>query len=256
MSTAMALRAQIDSARLARGDAPIGYKIGFTNRSIWPLYQVDSPIFAPVWRTSVDTALADEADLLQLGRPLRLFNRPRLEPEIVLGLARAPESDALDDVAKAIAWVAHGFEIVQSPWPDWQFSAAEAMASQGLHGALLIGPRSRVVRAAGLADALSRVRLAIASDGHELARGEGSAVLDGPIQALAWLVRMLAENPVSHRAFALGAGSVVTTGTLTDAQPLMAGQCWQTRVEMAPGTVGPTEGACLSEALQGLRLSC
>jgi len=33
--------------RLARGEVPRGYKIGFTNCSIWPLYQV----FAPIWGT-------------------------------------------------------------------------------------------------------------------------------------------------------------------------------------------------------------
>lgn len=257
---AIALREEIDRIRLARGDAPLGYKIGFTNRSLWPIYKVDSPILAPVWRSSVDCALPSgngrKVDLLEVGRPLLMFNRPRLEPEIVLGLSREPASDALDDVAAAVAWVAHGFEIVQSPWPDWQFSAAEAMASQGLHGALLIGPRSIVRRADGLADALSAVRVSIACNDDDVATGEGSAVLDGPVQALSYLVRMLAANPPSHPVFRLGAGSIVTTGTLTDAQPMRSGQRWRTRIEMAPRTAGAASSASLAHALRGIELAC
>jgi 2-oxo-3-hexenedioate decarboxylase len=38
-----------------------------------------------------------------------------------------------------IDWVAHGFELVQSIFPGWKFSAPDAAAAFGLHGALLIG---------------------------------------------------------------------------------------------------------------------
>jgi len=40
---ALAVRA----LRMARGEKPMGFKIGFTNRTIWPRYQV----FAPIWGT-------------------------------------------------------------------------------------------------------------------------------------------------------------------------------------------------------------
>jgi 2-oxo-3-hexenedioate decarboxylase len=43
-----------------------------------------------------------------------------------------------------VAWVAHGFEIVQSIYPDWKFSPADSAAANGLHGALLIGPRHEI----------------------------------------------------------------------------------------------------------------
>jgi 2-oxo-3-hexenedioate decarboxylase len=39
-----------------------------------------------------------------------------------------------------IDWVGHGFELVQSIFPGWKFSAPDAVAAFGLHGALLIGP--------------------------------------------------------------------------------------------------------------------
>jgi hypothetical protein len=43
-----------------------------------------------------------------------------------------------------IDWVGHGFEIVQSIFPEWKFSAADTVAAFGLHGALLIGARHSI----------------------------------------------------------------------------------------------------------------
>jgi len=48
-------------------------------------------------------------------------------------------------------------------------------------------------------------------------------VLGSPAQALAHLVRVLATQP---RSPPLAAGEIVTTGTLTDAWPVKAGETW------------------------------
>ena len=39
----------------------------------------------------------------------------------------------------SIEWLAAGFEVVQSPYPLWQFRAPDAVAAFGLHGALVVG---------------------------------------------------------------------------------------------------------------------
>ncbi|MDP3171135.1 MAG: hydratase, partial [Polaromonas sp.] len=54
-AAALAVRA----ARIAAGECPAGYKVGFTNRTIWPRYGVYAPIWGTVWQGSlsrVDTA--------------------------------------------------------------------------------------------------------------------------------------------------------------------------------------------------------
>ena len=57
--------------------------------------------------------------------------------------------------------------------------------------------------------------------------GKGSLVLDSPLQALhLWLQAMSVQSP----QWQVGAGDIVTTGTLTDAWPIAAGQHWQTRL--------------------------
>ncbi len=45
---AYAVAREIHGLRLARGERPVGRKIGFTNRNIWPEYGV----YAPIWATS------------------------------------------------------------------------------------------------------------------------------------------------------------------------------------------------------------
>jgi 2-oxo-3-hexenedioate decarboxylase len=53
--------------------------------------------------------------------------------------------------------------------------------------------------------------------------GIGANVLDGPPAALAHLARVVAGQP----QFApLAAGEIVTTGTITDAWPVVSGQTW------------------------------
>jgi 2-keto-4-pentenoate hydratase len=61
-------------------------------------------------------------------------------------------------------------------------------------------------------------------------------VLDGPMSALRlWLAAMAEQTPQAG----VRAGEVVTTGTLTDAWPVQAGQTWRTQTDDArlPGLV-------------------
>ena len=73
------------------------------------------------------------------------FAEPRIEPEIVFGLGRAP-LPGMDEPAlmECIDWVALGYEVVQSIFPGWKFTAADTIAANALHGALLVGNRHAV----------------------------------------------------------------------------------------------------------------
>ena len=225
LATAEDVQAGIVAARIARGERQVGYKIGFTNRTIWPLYGVYEPIWGPIYDTTVILLDGIEADL----DPAR-FILPRLEPEIVFALRSAPATAELKDVAAALDWAAHGFEIVQSPFADWRFTAAESFAAQSLHGALLVGPRVPIGQIADspeqLVGLLSRFSIELSQGGELVASGRGSDVLDSPLHALSHLVRQLGS-----RGLALSPGDIITTGALTDAQPLASGQQWHTRLE-------------------------
>jgi 2-oxo-3-hexenedioate decarboxylase len=225
LDDAYRVAAAVHRLRMARGERPVGRKIGFTNRRIWDEYGV----YAPIWGHVYDTTLHD-LDAVAAGFPLGGLAEPRIEPEIIFGMSAAPHA-AMDDqrLLECIEWVAHGFELVQSIYPGWVFTAADTVAAYGLHGALLVGRRVPV--AGDLARweaALPAFRIELACTGAPMEQGAGSHVLDGPLPALRHLLSVLeaaAEQPP------LRAAEIVTTGTLTRALPVEPGQCWSTRID-------------------------
>jgi 2-keto-4-pentenoate hydratase len=216
---------RIHEARVAAGALPIGRKIGFTNRNIWPVYGVYEPIWAHVYDTTV-TRLTNSTGTCAVAR----FAEPRIEPEIVLHFKRAPAATRdPEEILSCIDWIAHGFEIVQTHFPEWKFKVADTIADSSLHGALFIGEPQNVEQLGrDLVSRLASFRVALMCDGVERDRGTGSNVLDSPLAAVAHLVGVLAEQP---RSQALKAGELVTTGTLTQALPIHAGELWSTRIE-------------------------
>lgn len=211
--------------RKARGETPVGRKIGFTNRATWSAFGVSGPIWNYMFDSTVhDLAAVDETFALT-GLP-----EPRIEPEIVLHLAHAPSID-MDDAAllDCIDWIAHGFEIVYSIFPGWTFAAADAVAAYGVHGALLLGPRHWIGDSrARWTEALPTFAVELTGDHGVHLRGHGHHVLGGPIQALRFLVQDLAKSPGSDP---LKAGEIVTTGTLTEVPPAAPGQTWKTALD-------------------------
>jgi 2-oxo-3-hexenedioate decarboxylase len=155
------------------------------------------------------------------------FCQPRIEPEIMERVARAPAAAEPEAIAAALEWVAHGFEIVDSHAANWKFKVADTVADFGLHGALFIGAPQAAVEIADIVTTLSSLDVELSRNGTVVDRGRGSNVLDGPLQAIAHLMRVLAAQ---DRFPSLGAGEIITTGTLTAAWPVEAGQRWSTRL--------------------------
>src|ERR1700745_3382287 len=125
----------------ARGETITGRKIGFTNREMWKVYGVQSPI----WGYATNRTTYELASTKVM--PVKDFTEPRIEREIMFRLKAAPlpgmnEAALLD----CIEWVSLGYEIVQSIFPGWKFAAADTVAANGVHGALMIGPRHAIAR--------------------------------------------------------------------------------------------------------------
>ena len=128
-----------------------------------------------------------------------------------------------------VDWVAHGFEIVRSIFPQWQFSAADTVAANGVHGALVIGPRHKIaLRAPQWQKELPAFAIDLLCDGRVMDRGHAANVLDGPVSALRHLVGLLEGDGVNPP---LAAGEIVTTGTLTRALPVSSGETWSTALK-------------------------
>jgi 2-oxo-3-hexenedioate decarboxylase len=220
--------AEIRRLRIARGERPLGYKIGFTNRGIWARYGVFGPIWGPVWSTTVE-----RVDHAETSVSLAQFCEPRLEPEIMFGFARTPKpGQGLGALLGCIDWVAHGYEIVDTHFAGWRFAAADTVADFALHGRLFVGPCVPIASfdSERAASELAATRVTLSCDGRDVEEGRADIVLDGPLHALGLWVDAMAERP---ERWPIVAGDIVTTGTITDAAPLHPGERWQTRLSDA-----------------------
>jgi 2-oxo-3-hexenedioate decarboxylase len=221
---AHATLAALCKKRTARGERQVGRKIGFTNRGIWDEYKV----YAPIWGNMYDTTVSELSVSPSIAAAR--FSEPRIEPEIVFKLAkdvgpRMDEAALLD----AIEWTTHGFEIVQSVFPGWKFKGVDCFAAEGLHGALLLGP-PRKVAALGTdpMQALIDFNVTLSRNGKIMDSGRGANALDSPLSALRHLVDVLDMDPFNPP---LRAGEIITTGTLTRAFPVAAGETWSTTID-------------------------
>src|SRR3712207_4305228 len=118
-TAAYSVAAEILRRRKARGEKPVGRKIGFTNRTIWPEYGVYTPMWAHVYDTTVTFLDGNEGS-----QAIGHLAEPRIEPEILLHFKSAPGGARTEaDILECVDWMAHSVEIVQSHFPAWKFKA-------------------------------------------------------------------------------------------------------------------------------------
>ncbi len=207
--------------RLAQGWKPVGRKIGFTNRTIWPRYGVYEPIWGFVYDRTVVQAINGVASVSLTG-----LVQPRIEPEICFRLRAAPPvTRDPQRLLECIEWIAHSVEIVQCHHPDWKLKLPDSTASNGLHGRLTVGTPVPVEKISGLAAALPFLKIDLYRDGEWKDQGVGSNVLGSPLLALSYLVELLAKQ---EHAPTLAAGEIISTGTITDAHAVAPGERWRT----------------------------
>jgi 2-keto-4-pentenoate hydratase len=225
VSSAYAVAHLIHEARLVEGAVPVGRKIGFTNPDMWSRYGVREPIWAYIYDTTVVRLSAKRETC-----SIRRFVEPKIEPEIVFHFHSAPPADGdLSAILACIDWAAHAFEIVQSHFPGWKFQAADTVADWALHGMLLVGEPQAVDRlGTDLIGTLERFSIALLCDGQVREVDRGSNVLGSPLAAVAHLIAVLGKQP---NYMHLQANEMVTTGTITTALSVHAGETWRTELE-------------------------
>jgi len=151
----------------------------------------------------------------------------RIEPEIVFKLAK-PLGAGADAAAvlDAAEWIALGFELIDCPFPNWQLQPVDFVASFGLHAGLIVGGPRPVTPA--IIDQLPSFKVKLLKNGEVVDEGGGKNVLRSPALCLAELASALARQP---GAVPLAAGEIISTGTMTTAQPVAAGDTWTAALE-------------------------
>jgi 2-oxo-3-hexenedioate decarboxylase len=213
-AAAYALGDELAERRIAAGERLAGYKIGFTNSRIWAANGLDAPLFAPIYHETIGGS--HEATLAGLVAP-------RIEPELVFGVADGK-----------LAWYALGFELVQCHYPEWSFAPTDAIADFGLHAQLVVGERR--AWEPGIETRLGTFDLDLLCDEVVVERGNAADVLGSPILAFLWLQKALHD-----RGTPLAEHAIVTTGTITAAPFVHAGERWTARatgIDLPDITVG------------------
>lgn len=229
LDIAYAVEARLQRERAGSGRAVVGRKVGYANKAVWRVMKLETL----VWASMYDDTVHDAASLPGLSLQ-GFFPAPRIEPEIVFKLSR--DMPANIDAAGALAcveWMALGFEIIDCPFPAWQFKPADFVAAFGLHRALLIGERTPVAAASipALADRLAAFKVRLSRNGEFVEEGAGKNSLRSPALCLAELA-----GAATRRAapFPLKAGELISTGTLVGPQTVSRGESWSAEPEGLP----------------------
>lgn len=227
LDAAYAVAEALLQRRRAAGHTPVGLKVGYANKAVWRALKLDTLVWAPLYDDTVSEAHGGRA-ALSMGAMIA----PKIEPEIVLALAR-PVPPGLTDPAAVlahVAWIALGFEIIDCPYPDWVFQPSDFVSASGLHAALIVGPPTQVTPE-GIPDlvaALAAFTISLARNGAVVATGGGRNCLRSPALCVGELASALAAR---HAAEALTPGALISSGTLTDSQAIAAGEAWSAHVD-------------------------
>ena len=206
LDAAYAVEAEFKRLRKESGRTITGRKVGYANKPMGRLLKLETLVWAHMYD---DTVLyTDELSIAHL-------RSPKIEPEIVFKLTE-----------DAVEWMALGFEIIDCPFPDWQFKPVDFVAAYGLHVALVVGePRAMDPISA---EQLATFKLRLLKNGQVIEEGAGKNSLGSPLKCLAeFRLHQSPEDP-------LHAGDLISTGTLTTARPIAAGETWSVEIEGLP----------------------
>jgi 2-keto-4-pentenoate hydratase len=193
--------AVVDERRADEGPVT-GYKLGFTNEAIQREIGVEEPAYGRLLNATVGVERIRRSALID----------PRVEPEIAVRLdRRVPAAADRATVESAIGAVMAAIEVVDSRTGTWSLDPGVAIADNALAARLATGPEREPDELPPLAD----VEITLSGpDGDHT--GRGAAALGDPLAAVAWLSRARPEP--------LPAGTLVSTGSLTETVPIRAGE--------------------------------
>jgi 2-keto-4-pentenoate hydratase len=230
LNTAYAAEAEFARLRTESGRRPVGLKVGFANRAVLRALKLETIVWAHMYDDTVHYATDEAAELA-----LPPHRAPKIEPEIVFKLKESIPSGGLDAAAvlQYVEWLAIGFEIIDCPFPEWQFKPADFVAAFGLHLGLVVGPPLAVEpgRIPELIDSLASFKLRVSRNGEFVEEGSGRNSLRSPALCLAELAGAVLRQPPAVPLFA---GDLISSGTLTAGHLVQSGETWRVEVDGLP----------------------
>jgi 2-keto-4-pentenoate hydratase len=227
LNAAYEVETTLKRIREAAGHKAIGRKVGYANKAMWRVLKLETLVWAHMYDDTVHHHDSNSAELA-----LAHYRSLKIEPEIVFGLKR-PITDEAPDAAAALEsteWLAIGFEIIDCPFPNWQFQPSDFVASFGLHAALVIGEKIQIEPELipKLVDELPRFKVRMSKNGEFVEEGSGKNSLRSPASCLAELSTAILRRSPNQP---LNTGEIVSSGTLTSGHLTDRGDLWKVDVE-------------------------
>jgi 2-oxo-3-hexenedioate decarboxylase len=227
LNTAYEVEAILKRLSEASGHRAIGRKVGYANKAMWRILKLETLVWGHMYDDTVHYSENNSAAALTIANARSL----KIEPEIVFGLKWEITSENFDAAAalESTEWLALGFEIIDCPFPGWQFQPGDFVASFGLHAALVVGEKIAVRpdSIAQLVDDLPRFKVRMLKAGELVEEGSGKNSLRSPALCLAELADAVAKRSPTEP---LAAGEIISTGTLTAGHALEKGDVWTAEV--------------------------
>ena len=191
--------------RLARGEALVGLKMGFTSRA----KMVQMGVHDLIWGQLTDAMIVEEGGDVPMSR----FIHPRVEPELAFILKRPLEGRVtLLEAQAAVEGVAPALEMIDSRYENFKFSLEDVVADNSSSSAVAIGAWRRPV------DDISNLGMVMSFDGSPVQIGSSAGLLGNPYRSLVAAARLAAASGI-----ALKAGWIVMAGAATAAEALRSG---------------------------------
>lgn len=191
----------------ADGHTIIGYKMGLTSREKMVQMGVDAPIYG---------VLLDNMLVGDRGLSYEKLIHPKAEPEIAVKMNRDVAPDAsIEELERAIGWVAPAVEIIDSRFQNFKFTMADVIADNCSSSALAVGTWQPYN---GDRIKLDQIRVCLIINGEPQTEGVSSAVLGSPLTSLRELQLSLAKEGKQ-----LKEGQLILTGAITAAMRIHPG---------------------------------
>lgn len=209
---AYAVQSRNIAKRIARGERPVGHKIGLTSLAMQQQLGIDSPDFGVITDAMVvpTDGAVDPATMLA----------PKLEAEFAFRIGTAlPAAPTLDELRESITDVAVAIELIDSRIADWKIALVDTVADNASSAGIVVGPW-RPATPELLTQTIDTT-IDLTRDGTTVVAGPGSAVLGDPVVSLHWLATAIGRYGQSFRP-----GDVVLAGAVAASVPLDAGATW------------------------------
>ncbi len=205
LDDAYRLQAEVAALRVARGERPVGHKVGCVGPAVQQQFGLTHPVRGVLWAGEWRTSAAPIA--------VGAYDRLAIEGEIALVLGSDPGDTLLNGAEGRIGW-RPVIELHQYVFRHAPPTVQELVASNCLHAGVVALPLPWTTEGGALTDVEIRIEI----NGRVVDVSRCDAVPDGPLGSLRWLATDLRRG-----GGRLEAGDVILSGAPGPLLPVAAG---------------------------------